>query len=141
MRDKLPKTLKSSIRDAVERAVDAKVSSVEDKNKNNDDEEISDLKKKPSESATKNQTSSSRVAVEKEAASKVFEAPSNSFEFKKKSAASETDKAIFSRPREGEKQPEVHVCHWRTPPEPHMDETNWPTFHHFAPADGTLSCF
>ena len=107
VRDKLPKTLKSSIRDAVERAVDAKVSSVEDKNKNNDDEEISDLKKKPSESATKNQTSSSRVAVEKEAASKVFEAPSNSFEFKKKSAASETDKAIFSRPREGEKQPEV----------------------------------
>ena len=107
VRDKLPKTLKSSIRDAVERAVDAKVLSVEDKKKTNDDELIIDLKKKPSESATKNQTTSSRVAVEKEAASKVFEAPSNSFEFKKKSAASETDKAIFSRPREGEKQPEV----------------------------------
>jgi len=107
VRDKLPKTLKSSIRDAVERAVDAKVSSVDDKNKTSDDELIIDLKKKPSESATKNQTSSSRVAVEKGAA-KVFEAPSNSFEFKKKSAASETDKAIFSRGlREGEKQPEV----------------------------------
>ena len=77
MRDKLPKTLKSSIRDAVERALDEKVALVEEGNQKDDDEFLIDLKKK---TKNKNETSSRvGVAVEKEeqnreAMRKVFEA-------------------------------------------------------------------
>ena len=80
VRDKLPKTLKSSIRDAVERALDEKVAHDEEGNQKDDDEYLIDLK---TTTKNKNETSSRvGVAVEKEeqnreAMMKVFEAAEN----------------------------------------------------------------
>ena len=108
VRDKLPKTLKSSIRDAVERALDEKVALVEEGNEKDDDEFIIDLKKK---TKNKNETSSRvGVAVEKEeqnreAMMKVFEAPrtsSPSFELRN-TGASETA-AMVSRSQQQQQQ-------------------------------------
>ena len=108
VRDKLPKTLKSSIRDAVERALDEKVAHVEEGNEKDDDEYLIDLK---TTTKNKNETSSrAGVAVEKEeqnreAMMKVFEAPrtsSPSFELRK-TGASETA-AMVSRSQQQQQE-------------------------------------